>query len=153
MKDYKLKKKILKKQKKYIVKNAKKEYKLSKKELKKDVYSRTELKRRLKELQRFSKRGVEDIITTKTGIRLTKYELSNIKRESGRIKRSLTYKIKKLESTKPKISGKVQSVTFAQTGDRMYLNLLARRKAFEKDILSLEREELERYKKLVKKGN
>ena len=36
MKDYKLKKKNLKKQKKYIVKNAKKEYKLSKKELKKE---------------------------------------------------------------------------------------------------------------------
>lgn len=125
--------------------------KITKKDLKESVYSRRQLQRKLKELQRFSKRGAEDIITTRGGVRLTKYELNEIKRENARIKRNITREINRLKVNKPKIFGKSQSATFSQMGDTDYLNLVARRKALEKDINKLSREEFERFTKLVEK--
>ena len=76
---------------------------ISKKELKESVYTRSELKRRLQELQRFSKRGAEEVLTTKSGLKITKYELENLKRESKIIKARLTREINKMKKTKPKV--------------------------------------------------
>ena len=123
--------------------------KITKKDLKDNVYTRTELYRKLKELQRFSKRGAEDIIATSGGVRLTKYDYQNIKRENARIKRNITREINRLRVSKPKIFGKTQSSTFSEMGDSDYLNLVARRKALEKDINKLSPDELKRFKKLV----
>lgn len=125
--------------------------KITKKDLKESVYTRRELQRKLKELQRFSKRGAEDIIETKGGVKLTQYELNEIKRENARVKRNITREINRLRVEKPKIFGKSQSATFSQMGDTDYLNLVARRKALEKDINKLSREEFERFTKLVEK--
>ena len=125
--------------------------KISKKDLKSNVYTRTELQRKLKELQRFSTRGAEDVITTSGGVRLTKYELNEIKRENARVKRNITREINRLRVEKPKIFGKKQTSTFSEMGDTDYLNLVARRKALEKDINKLSREEFERFTKLVEK--
>ena len=125
--------------------------KITKKELKDSVYTRDELQRKLKELQRFSKRGAEDIITTRGGIRLTKYELNEIKRENARLKRNITREINRLKFNKPKIFGKTQTSTFSEMGDTDYLNLVARRKALEKDINKLSRDEFERFTKLIEK--
>lgn len=125
--------------------------KITKKELKESVYTRTELQRKLKELQRFSTRGAEDIIETKGGVKLTKYELNEIKRENARIKRNITREINRLKTDRPKIFGKKQVSTFSEMGDSDYLNLLARRKALEKDINKLSPTEFERFKKLVEK--
>ena len=96
--------------------------KITKKDLKNSVYTRTELQRKLKELQRFSKRGAEDIITTRGGVRLTQYELQNIKRENARVKRNITREINRLKVNKPKIFGKTQTATFSQMGDTDFLN-------------------------------
>ena len=125
--------------------------KITKKDLKSKVYTRSELQRKLKELQRFSSRGAEDIITTRGGVRLTKYELNEIKRENARVKRNITREINRLKINKPKIFGKSQTSTFSQMGDTDYLNLVARRRALEKDVNRLSREEFERLKKLVEK--
>lgn len=125
--------------------------KITKKDLKENVYTRTELYRKLKELQRFSSRGAEDIIATSGGARLTRYDYQNIKRENTRIKRNITREINRLRVSKPKIFGKIQSSTFSEMGDSDYLNLVARRKALEKDINKLSRDELERFRKLVEK--
>ena len=125
--------------------------KITKKDLKNNVYTRTELKRKLKELQRFSVRGAEEVITTSGGVRLTKYELNEIKRENARVKRNITREINRLRVEKPKIFGKKQTSTFSEMGDTDYLNLVARRKALEKDINKLSREEFERFTKLVEK--
>ena len=125
--------------------------KITKKDLKESVYTRTELYRKLKELQRFSSRGAEDIIATSGGVRLTKYDYQNIKRENARIKRNITREINRLRVSKPKIFGKTQSSTFSEMGDSDYLNLVARRKALEKDINKLSRDELERFTKLIEK--
>ena len=125
--------------------------KITKKDLKSSVYTRSELQRKLKELQRFSKRGAEEVITTLGGIRLTKYELNEIKRENARVKRNITREINRLKVNKPKIFGKTQTSTFSEMGDTDYLNLVARRKALEKDINKLSRDEFERFTKLIEK--
>ena len=123
--------------------------KITKKDLKDNVYTRTELYRKLRELQRFSKRGAEDIIATGGGVRLTMYDYQNIKRENTRIKRNITREINRLRVNKPKIFGKTQTSTFSEMGDSDYLNLVARRKALEKDNNKLSPDELKRFKKLV----
>lgn len=125
--------------------------KITKQELTNTSFTRAELQRKLKELQRFSKRGAEDIITTKGGVKITQYELSNIKRENARVKRNITREINRLKVEKPKIFGKTQTSTFSEMGDTDYLNLVARRKALEKDINKLSREEFERFTKLIEK--
>lgn len=125
--------------------------KITKKELKNNVYNRRELQRKLKELQRFSNRGAEEVITTRGGVRLTNYELNEIKRENARVKRNITREINRLKADKPKIFGKTQTSTFSEMGDTEYLNLVARRKALEKDINKLSGDELERLRKLIEK--
>lgn len=125
--------------------------KITKKSLTEGYYTRKDLQRKLNELKRFSTRGIEKTIETKAGLKLSEYELINLKKESARIKRNLTREINKMRTTKPKIFGKVQTATFSQMGDTMYLNLLARREALEKDTNKLTKEEYERYKKLILK--
>ena len=123
--------------------------KITKKDLKSGVYTRTELRRKLKELQRFGRRGAEDIIETSGGVRLTQYSYQNIKRENVRIKRNITREINRLRVEKPKIFGKTQTSTFSEMGDHYYLNLVAIRKVLEKDINKLSRDAFERFRKLV----
>ena len=125
--------------------------KITKKELKENVYTRNELQRKLKELQRFSERGAEEVVKTTGGVKLTQYELQNIKRENARIKRNITREINRLKINKPKVFGKMQTSTFSEMGDTEYLNLVARRKALEKDINKLSKEEFERFTKLIEK--
>lgn len=126
--------------------------KITKRTLKESYYTRKDLQRKLNELKRYSTKGIEKTVETKSGLKLSEYELINLKKESARIKRNLTREIKNLRTTKPKVFGKIQNATFAQMGDTMYLNLLARREALEKgDITNLTKEEYERYKKLVLK--
>ena len=126
--------------------------KITKRQLKENVYTRKELNRKLRELQRFSKRGVEEVITTKGGVNLTIYELERIKRENARIKRNISREITRLRTTTPKIFGKATTSTFSEMGDIDYLNLLARRKALDKNIQKLSREEFERFSKLVERS-
>lgn len=123
--------------------------KITKKALKESVYTRTELKRKLRELQRYSERGIETTLRTKTGIEISKYELVNLQKENARIKRNITREINRLRVSKPKVFGKIQSSTFSEMGDSDYLNLVARRKALEKDINKLSPDEFKRFKKLV----
>ena len=125
--------------------------KITKKQLKSEVITRNELKRKLKELQRYSNRGIEQTITTRGGVTLSKYELANIKRESARVKRNLTREIKKLQETKPKVFGKIQATTFAKMGDSRYLNLVTKREALNKDLTKISSEQFERQQRLIAK--
>lgn len=123
--------------------------KITKKSLKQNVYNRNELRRKLKELQRYSQRGVEETITTTGGVTLSKYELQNIKRENARVKRNLTREINKLQQTKPKVFGKIQSTTFAKMGDTRYLNLVTKRENLNKDLTKLSPEQFEKQQKMI----
>lgn len=123
--------------------------KITKKELKSGVITRNELKRKLRELQRYSNRGIEETITTSGGVTLSKYELQNIKRENARVKRNLTMEIKRLQQTKPKVFGKLQATTFAKMGDSRYLNLVTKRESLNKDLTKLSREQFARQQQLI----
>lgn len=126
--------------------------KITKKELKQSVYTRTELKRKLKELQRYSTRGIEETLKTTGGVELSKYELINLKKESARVKRNLTREINKLKMSSPTIFGKKTTSTYAQMGDSYLSNLETRRKSLEKgDITFLSGEQLKQYKQLLLK--
>ena len=125
--------------------------KVTKKQITENVYTRTDLRRKLKELQKFSERGAEEVITTRGGVRLTKYELQKVKKENARLKANISREIKRLSTKKPKIFGKEQQTTFAEMGDQDYLNLVARRMALDKDVNRLTKEEFERLTKLITK--
>lgn len=124
---------------------------ISKKELKAQVETRKELKRRLEELKRFSKRGMEEIVTTEGDVKISRYELDKLKRETRRIKSSLTRRINKLSQTRPTVFGKVQTSTFAQMGSMGLANLKARRKKL--DTESIEKLSEGEFKNFVKTLN
>ena len=124
---------------------------ISKKSLKQNVYTRTELRRKLNELKRFSKRGAEYSMQLEGGYILSKYEFENLKRERTRVKRNISREITRLEKEKPLVFGKEQSRTFAQMGDTYYLNLKAKREKLEKNIQKLKYEEFKKYKEFVYK--
>lgn len=126
--------------------------KITKKELKENVYTRAELRRKLKELQRYSTRGIEETIKTSGGATISKYEFDNLQRETRRVKANLTREINKMKNETPKVFGKKQAATFAQMGDQHFLNLQARRQALEKgNLKTLSSEQLKAYNKLVSK--
>ena len=127
--------------------------KITKKQLKASVKDRTELRRKLKELQRFGQRGIEEVVTTEGGVQTTKYEIQNLKKESARIKQKITREINTLKVEKPRVFGKQQARTFAEMGDEYYLNLIARRQALDKEISKLSKEEFRRYSELLERTN
>ena len=66
-------------------------------ELKDQFDKRRELKRRLRQLQQFSQRGVEEVIQTEAGRKTTKYQLAIDKQEKALSLRRLTLQRKRLE--------------------------------------------------------
>lgn len=126
--------------------------KVSIKELKKEVLTRNELYRELEKLKRYSTRGIEETIQTMGGTKISKYELENVKKEARRIKYQVTRQITLKKLTKPRVFGKQQDVTFAEMGDKTYLNLVARRKALNKEIEKLSASELKRFEDLLEKS-
>lgn len=92
-------------------------------DLKKEYFAREELKRRLKELKAFSKRGSEEIIETSAG-KMTRWEYEVYEQERKRALRSIRIRKGKLERERIRIAGREQFLTFAQAKDTQYLNLL-----------------------------
>lgn len=128
--------------------------KISKRKLKETYSTRKELRQEINRLKRFTKRGSEEIITTKKGLKLSKWEIENIKIERQRAFRKINGGLKMYEIRKPKVLGKVQAVTFAQMGSTEYTNLLAKKKILKnKNINYLDKAELDRYKKMLRNIN
>ena len=126
--------------------------KITKKELKEDYLTRTDLRRKLRQLQRFGERGAEKLMETEGGALITKYEFKNIKEERRRILYNIGKEIKKLKVTKIKIAGREQDVTFGESFDENYVNLLERYKLLKRDLSSLSPKQFERYRKLLNKS-
>lgn len=126
--------------------------KVSIKQLKKESTTRRELYRELEKLQSYSKRGIEETVQTMGGSKVSRYELENIKKEARRVKYQITRQISLKKLTKPRVFGVEQDVTFAEMGDKTYLNLVARRKALNKEIEKLSSSELKRFEDLLEKS-
>ena len=124
--------------------------KTSIKELK-QIKTRKELNRTLKRLKRYSKRGIEETITTKGGVTTSKYNLLNLKMENKRLKANLTRKIHEMENEHPFIAGVEQVVTFASMGDPKYNELKAKREELSTPIEELSETELSNREKLLTK--
>lgn len=119
------------------------------KSLKGSVSNRADLRRRLKDLETFTQRGAEKNIVV-DGTEIPKYQYRNIKRYQGLVKRRINAKIKFYETKKPTNRGEAETATFAQMGERDYLNALAKRKMLlEKDISNLSYEEREKFLELL----
>lgn len=123
---------------------------ITKKELKESTYTRKELYRKLNNLKSFTKRGAEQTITLSSGINISKYEYMTLKKESARVKRKLTNELRRYETSYPRIFGKLQDVTFAQTGDNAYLTTLAKRRALDKNLTELSSAQIEKYSSLLR---
>lgn len=122
---------------------------VSVKQLKALYQDRSDLKRKLAELQRFSDRGVESIIDTLGGASISKWELSNLKRQQARAKVLIGRRIKSLETTVPTVFGKKQLKSYAEMGSEELSNLKARQKALQKTPERMDTGELQRFEKLV----
>lgn len=121
------------------------------KNVKSMVYTRGELKRKLRELQTFSKRGMENVRQLSSGAYMSEYELATLKKEARRVKGNITRRIRYMQENSPQVFGRLQARTFAQTGDVKYLNLLAKQEKLQANIETLSKDDLERYKRLVYK--
>lgn len=98
------------------------------KDLKSEYDKRYELKRKLKELQRFSNKGVEEVIRTEGGVRTTKYALDNLKRDIRRSQYRLTREAIRLQR-------KITPLDITRRGS---LNLVeSRKKLLSRDVKKL----------------
>lgn len=122
--------------------------KVSVNEIKQTVKNRQELNRLLKELQMFSKRGMEKTISYSSGVEMSKYQSEILKKELRIAKAKVTRDITSFKSTPIKVFGIPQSTPHEY--DESYLNLKAQRESLEKDISKLSKKEIERLESNIK---
>lgn len=120
--------------------------------IKESVSNRADLNRRLGDLKTFIARGGEKNITV-NNITLPKYQYENIKKYRRLVSRRINAKIKLYETTKPKNRGKEEAVTYAQMGDKDYLNAIAKKELLlEKKLENLTNAELNDYVDLLQRN-
>ena len=104
--------------------------------------NRRELNRLLRDLQRFSERGMEKTITFSSGVEMSKYEAERLKLNLRLAKAKATRELKSFQTTPIKVFGIPQATPHEY--DESYLNLKAQRDQLDKDISKLNKRELER---------
>lgn len=113
--------------------------------------NRQDLRRKLKELQRFGERGAEQLLETKGGVLISQYELQNIKEERRRILYNLKRELTTLGVQKVKVAGVEQDVMIKESGETNYINKLERYSLLKADINKMTQEELQDYISLMKR--
>lgn len=112
--------------------------------------TRKEVRRHLKDLEAFTKRGGEKNITVK-GATLPRYLYENIKRYARLLKVQTTRKMKELETRKPIVGTTKQPFTFSQYGSQEYLTLKAKRMTLlDKDLSKMTPSEISTYLEKLK---
>lgn len=113
--------------------------------LKASATTRADIRRKLKDLQSFTAKGGERMITVgKTT--MPKYLHTNIKRYQRRLRHQTTVRLRELETRKPIQNGVEQPYTFSQYGSQEYLTLKAKRMTLlDKDLSGLSVTELKSY--------
>ena len=122
--------------------------KITTKQIKESVYDRRELRRELKNIKKFLKPGAEEIIQTHAGF-TSRYDIDVLKSNIRSAKARVNAKLQKMYNTELYIEGMSTKNTYASMGNQRYLNLLAKKEALNKDIKNLDKDEFERYVKLV----
>lgn len=112
------------------------------KEVKESVTNRKELNRMLKDLQRYSERGMEKTIRFASGLEMSKYQSETLKRNLRIAKAKTTREINQFTSSPIKVFGISQNTPHEY--DESYLNLKAQREKLNKNISTLNKKELER---------
>lgn len=126
--------------------------KITKKELLENISDKGELKRNIKQLQRFSRKGAEQMTYLGSGERISVWEKNEFIIQKRTATAKLTRKIKDLQGKSIKVAGKKQSGTFESVGDSSYLNLVAQRDRIRnKRFEELTKRDLTRYKALTRK--
>lgn len=124
--------------------------KVSVADLKSTYFDRDALKRKLRQLEKFSKRGAEEIVELGRGAKVTKWELETLKSDMTYLKKRYSRKIQSYGDTIPRIMGKPQAVSYAKMGDARWENLRVLRKSLDKDVDSLEQGDFNRLKRKTK---
>ena len=107
--------------------------------------TRSEVRRRLKDLESFIKRGGEKFVNVK-GTEIPRYQYENFKRYHRLLKLQTTRRMKELETTKPIRGVSEDPFTFSQYGSQEYLTLKAKRMTLlDKDISKMKPSELTAY--------
>lgn len=115
------------------------------KQMKATAVNRTEVRRRLKDLQSFTTRGGEKTIRVGKA-NIPKYLHTNIKRYQKLLKTQTTRKLREYETRHPVSGGKEEPFTFAQYGTQEYLTTRARREALlGKNIEEMDIKDLKKY--------
>ena len=116
--------------------------KTSVRELKESAKNRQELNRMLKDLQRYSERGIEKTVRFSSGVEMSKYQSETLKRNLRIAKAKATRQLNSFTSTPIKVFGVPQNTPHEY--DEAYINLKAQREKLDKDISKLNKRELER---------
>jgi hypothetical protein len=116
--------------------------KTSVKEIKESAKNRQELNRILKDLQRYSKRGMEKTVRFSSGVEMSKYQSETLKRNLRIAKAKATRQLKNFTSTPIKVFGIPQNTP--HEFDDVYINLKKQRENFDKNIQNLTRSQLNR---------
>lgn len=138
---------------KYGISKYKLPNKINKTKFKANYYDNNEIKRQLKNLQLFSKRGAENYTFLDSGASMSKYELEVLKKELRRARYNTTRQINQMLTNKVKIAGVPTDGTLANMGDRSYLNLISRKSGLSGDITKMNYEKIKSLKKLVERTN
>lgn len=127
--------------------------KITTKEIKESINTKRELNSKLRELKQFSQKGIENVITTRGGVKTTQYELQRLKYIQNKLRKRTYREIKRMQTTTPKVLGKNQSRTFAEMGDTYYEKLTGRKTKLSADISRMTPSELIDYIKFLSRYN
>lgn len=122
--------------------------KTSTRELKESAKNRQELNRMLKDLQRYSERGMEKTVRFSSGVEMSKYQSETLKRNLRIAKAKTTRQLNNFTSTPIRVLGIPQNTPHEY--DEAYINLTAQREKLDKDISKLNKNELKRLESNIK---
>ena len=120
--------------------------KVSVRVIKKEYDSRRDLRKRLRELEKFTQRGSEELVELESGLKITRYEEKLYKKYERGAKRRLEARLNELSQEYTRVLGKRQFLSKAQSRSPEYI-------AIERKLERLERRKIRRKRGRKKKAS